>query len=201
MSKPATKAQIRASLPSPRAMDKDMRKMDRLWATPSNAPSLSRIARVRYGPYAKLLTRSLVRKFMGQRLFVISGGHHYDVSYPQATPPATRNERMKMVETLVPLKFWGNDLESRWSQFPGEEQDYIYFDRDGEAVTGSGADPIFVFLKPPSPKKRGPRKAPAAHARNMAGRYDIGSDGKLWVSIGIGPNRYRWMPVHRYPRR
>lgn len=95
------------------------------------------VAKKLYGPYVRQLTRGIIKRFMGKTLTIIQG---------QNWQEKTIGKRVRELQKLKPLRF-DDEVDHVWSDWSSEgEQDYIYFDGD-DAVTGSGADPIFVFLK------------------------------------------------------
>lgn len=96
------------------------------------------MAKKLYGPYVRQLTRGIIKRFMGKTLTILQGQNWHE---------KTIGNRVRQLQKLRPLHFDDEEdhLWSDWMRWEGI-QDYIYFDGD-DAVTGSGADPIFVFLK------------------------------------------------------
>lgn len=127
-----TLAEIKESLP--RQIDAKLFDYD-----PHRNISSQVMAKKLYGPYVRPLTRALIKRFMGKTLPVIGGQNWHE---------KTTEKRMRQIEKLKPLRFDDelDHLWSDWTAFGFGEQDYVYFDGD-DAVTGSGGDPMFVFLK------------------------------------------------------
>lgn len=187
---PATFEEIEASLPTQaKVLDPDR------WRDITRVRSI-------YGPYARILSRTIVEKFMGQKMYCIDGRRGWD-NFKDPSP--TKEQRMHFMDPLVPLSIEEDDPYPRlWSIMHDEKQDnmYVYYD---DVVTGCDGDPVFVFLKPVTTttkvtggasKRKPKRKAPAGHARDWAGQVAKGADKKMWVSKKLdGKDIYRWIRV------
>lgn len=126
---------------------------------PDRNISQQTLAKKLYGPYVRQLTRSIIKRFMGKTLTILQGQNWYE---------KTIGNRVRQLQKLKPLHF-DDELDHLWSDWSIEGvQDYIYFFDGDDAVTGSGADPIFVFLK--SGKTSTTKTKSAASCTALGGR-------------------------------
>ena len=140
--KALTKTEIKAQLPASGSWDQ----MD-IWGPP--AP----LALKMYGPAAHLLTPALAKKLVGVRAFII-----WDQMWNEELTMTGRMARVfgmtikEVGTTLNTLGFYdpnGTFSEDHLRVNIPEDPDFTHMYLDGDHyVTGSGADPIFVFVAP-----------------------------------------------------
>ena len=91
-------------------------------------------ARSKFGKHVQYLTPSLAKKLIGKRVVFIYGQHWVDGS---------------VGDNLSPMKILGmneNGIFVDSDEMPDDEE-WIYWDDTDHAATGSGSDPVFVFVK------------------------------------------------------
>jgi hypothetical protein len=127
-----TKPAIIASLPDIKRLPKD--KEFGCWMCEERSTA---DVRRYYGPRATLLTVAIAKKLGPRKVQVLMGQNW------SALDTADRRERASKLEALELLRFNAvtDELSVRQSGFSFKMYEY-----DGDLVTGSGADPVYVFL-------------------------------------------------------
>jgi hypothetical protein len=130
-----TKAAIIATFPDIKRLPKD-REFD-CWTCEERL-----VADVRkyYGSRATLLTVALAKRLLPQTVQVLMG-QKWSAMYK-----ADRSERVKNLETLELLRF-NDETEELTVRSRGKwGSTFELYEYDGDLVSGSGADPVYVFL-------------------------------------------------------
>lgn len=130
--RPLTKSQIKASLPSP------YNRSSSPFVTLANAKKA-------FGPHLIRLTRSVARDLEGQRVYVLEEQAWNDLVFKDPELPShgeTKQERLKAISSMKIGSRDGEDLNVQM----GKHKYQAYYFKNGY-VTGSGADPIFVFAE------------------------------------------------------
>ena len=125
---PLTMKQVVAQLPkfTPRTYDSNINE--------SSPLRFLEYARSKFGKHVQYLTPSLAKKLIGKRVVFIYGQHWVDGS---------------VGDNLSPMKILGmneNGIFVDSGEMPDDEE-WIYWDDTDHAATGSGSDPVFVFVK------------------------------------------------------
>ena len=106
-----------------------------------------RFAKRAFGKKFKQLMPRMLPALMGievQALIGIDWGEATHSHDDEPTIGMTKGERMNLIETIVPLsvdEFGDLTYKGKWGEYGA------YLDDNGKYVTGSGSDPIFVFVE------------------------------------------------------
>ncbi len=114
--------------------------------TSNNAEVSLANVRKAFGPKVSPLTPSLAKSLVGKTVFALEGQNYTDsIFYDDGnTQPHTKNTRLKELTQLKLLAFDGEELFVKNLKLDFEYPTYV---SKGVYSSGSGADPIFVYVK------------------------------------------------------
>lgn len=102
-----------------------------IWNNPSK---LLDYVRARFGKHLQYFTPSLAKKLIGKNVVI---EHGQEWSYGPTKHNLTTVKIIEVTESGVTVE---------GGMFPGDEE-WIYWDDNDRAATGSGSDPVFIFVK------------------------------------------------------